>query len=185
MEKTPAQEEPKEKILFPTKNFNVVEKDGFIGIRPHSLSVKVFPYITGNSGLPEEVVLIKEPHPFRKGGEQIAIVSGSAEGEDPDLLATAQRELLEETGFEVTDPNRWTYLGTVNSAKSVDSEDPAFAVDVTGIERQEAKGDGSKAEAQMETVIMPIKKALDLPDMYIPALFIRVFKYVFGVDFNK
>ncbi len=184
-EKIPAQQEPTEKILFPSRYFNVIEKDGFIGIRPHSLSVVVFPYITGSSGLPEDVVLIKEPHPLRKGGSQIALVSGTAEGEDPDLLTTAQRELLEETGYEVTDPNRWTYLGVLTNSKIVEQEQPAFAVDVTGIKIQEPTGDGSEAEEKMEVIVMPIKKALDLPDMYISALFIRVFKYVFGVDFNK
>jgi 8-oxo-dGTP pyrophosphatase MutT (NUDIX family) len=174
-----------EKTLLPTKYFDVVDKSGWIGIKPHHLNVVVFPYILGETGLPEEVVLVKEKNPLRSNGEHISLVTGDAEGKDPDILSSAQRELKEETGFDVTDPNRWTYLGILTTSKLVEQEQPSFAVDVTGITRTEAKGDGSGMEDEMKVLIMPIKEALDLPDVYIPALFIRVFKYVFGIDFKK
>jgi len=167
------------KTLFPSRHFDVIEKEGFIGVRPRFLNVLVFPYIVGTSGLPEEVVLIKEPHPLRKGGEQISLVSGTAEGEDPDILSTAQRELLEETGYDVPDPDKWVYMGFVTGSKMVDSEQQIFAVDVTGVTPGEPEGDGSEAEEKMEVLTMDIDKAILLPDVYIAGLFIRVFKYVF------
>jgi len=175
----------KENILYSNKYFDVIDKDGWDGVRPHNLNVIVFPYVTGESKLPEEVILVKEKNPLRRGGEHISLVTGDAEGEDPDILSTAQRELKEETGYDVTDPNRWTYLGVVTTSKLLDQEQPAFCVDVTGIEPEKPQGDGSDKENQMKVLIMPIKEALDLPDAYIPTLFIRVFKYVFGIDFKK
>ena len=174
-----------EKVLLDTGWFEVLEKDGSFGIRPHHLNVIVFPYILGATGLPEEVILVKEKNKFRKGGEHISLVTGDAEGEDPDVLSSAQRELKEETGYDVTDTNRWTYLGLITTSKILEQEQPAFACDVSGISRKEPEGDGSKAEEQMKVLVMPIREALDLPDAYIPALFVKVFKYVFGISFSK
>lgn len=174
-----------ENVISTTSFFDVIEKDGWFGIKPHHLNVIVFPYIIGNTGLPEELVLVKEKNPLRTNGENIALVTGDAEGEDPDILSTAQRELKEETGYDVTDPNRWTYLGLVTNSKLVCQEQPAFCVDVTGISSSNPIGDGSVKEKKMEVVVMSIKEALDLPDVYIPALFMKVFKYVFGISFNN
>lgn len=173
------------KILYPTKYFDVIEEDGFVGIKPKNLNVIVFPYLAGEEGLPEQLIVIEEPNPLRRGGKTTTLVTGDAEGEDPDVLATAQRELAEETGYDITDPNRWTYLGIVTTNKMVEQEQPAFAVNCTGIDPIPPEGDGSKMEERTNVNVIPIKQALDSDCIYIPGLFVRVFKYVLGIDFNK
>lgn len=171
--------ENNKKLLYTTKYFDVIDSDGWKGIEIKNINVVVFPYILGESGLPEKVILIEELNPLRKNGKDITIVTGDAEGEDPDLLSTAIRELNEETGYNIEELSRWTYLGTLTNNKIIRQEQPCFAVNCTGIEPQLKKGDGSLAEKEIKVRVMDSSDALSLDCIYIHALFMRLFRYVF------
>jgi len=66
----------------------------------------------------------------------------------------------------------------------VDHEQPCFAVDVTGVKRGEATGDGSESEAQQEFILIPANDVVKVKDIFIPGLFIKLFKYVMGIDIH-
>jgi len=170
------------KILYETKGLNVVERDGRIGIVPTFMNVVVMPFVSDDQGLPLAIGVLKETNPFREGGLTISLITGTSEDEDPDLLTTAKRELLEESGFKADENDRWYYLGSVTSSKFVDHEQPCFAVDVTGLQKGEAITDGSPEEQEMEFKFIPANDVVKAKDIFIPGLFLKLFKYVLGID---
>ena len=170
------------KIIHETENFHLVEVENMVGIKPLFTNVVVMPFTSDSDGLPLTIGVLREPNPFREGGFDITLVTGCTDDEDGDLLSTAKRELLEETGFRVEDNSKWYYLGSATSSKFVDHEQPCFAVDVTGIEREVPKTDGTEKEKNSEFNFIAANDAVKAKDIFIPGLFLKLFKYVLGMD---
>ena len=169
------------KILFSTKYFDIEERVGVIGMCPYDLSVIIMPYVRGANGLPEKLGVLKEFNPYRNGEYSTTLITGMTEGADPDIFTTAQRELKEESGYDVAEPVRWTFLGFLTTSKRVDQEHPCFAVDITGVpEPEKPEGDGSEVEKKSEFMLMPVKDALESNDCLVPSLFLKLFRYQFG-----
>lgn len=175
----------KKESLFSTQHFDVVNRKGIVGIEPTNLNVVIMPY-SKEAGLPDKLGVLDEFNPFRSGEKSITLITGTAEGDDPDILSTAQRELKEESGYDVPDPDRWMFLGFLTTSKKIDQEHPCFAVDVTGLEVPTSnEGDGTEKEAKAKFMLIPVKEALDTNDCFIPALFLKIFKYVLGFTVDK
>jgi len=172
----------KDKIISSSPRFDVIDRNGHIGIIPKSDSVIILPYISDDSGHPLSIGVLKERNLFREGGFSTTLISGRCEDEDPNFLETAKRELKEESGFSVPDNSKWFFLGTVTASKMVDTEHPCFAVDVTGIKRGEATTDGSENEKQSEFLFISSNDVVKVKDVFVPALFLKLFKYVVGMD---
>jgi len=160
-------------VLHSNDWFNVIKMDGRVGTESNSLSVVILPY-TSVRGLPATVGVVDEKNPFREGGKSKTLVTGSSKEEDPDILSTAQRKLKEESGYDVLDPDRWTFLGFLTTSKHSSGSHPCFACDVTGLDCAVTEGE-EKAFS-----MVPVKDALDSDDCFIPALFMKVFRYIFG-----
>jgi hypothetical protein len=172
----------KDKIISSSPRFNVIDREGHIGIIPKSDSVIILPYISDDNGLPLSIGVLKERNLFREGGFSTTLISGRCEDEDPNFLETAKRELKEESGFSVPDNSKWFFLGTVTASKMVDTEHPCFAVNVTGIKKGEATTDGSENEKQSEFLFISSNDVVKTKDVFVPALFFKLFKYVVGMD---
>jgi 8-oxo-dGTP pyrophosphatase MutT (NUDIX family) len=172
----------KDKIISSSPRFDVIDRNGHIGIIPKSDSVIILPYISDDSGHPLSIGVLKERNLFREGGFSTTLISGRCEDEDPNFLETAKRELKEESGFSVPDNSKWFFLGTVTASKMVDTEHPCFAVDVTGIKKGEATTDGSENEKQSEFLFISSNDVVKVKDVFVPALFLKLFKYVVGMD---
>ncbi len=173
------------KILFNNKWFDVISIDKMIGVEPQELNVVIMPFERDVRGLPKSLGILKEYNPMRSGNYSMTLITGNAEGEDPDVLATAIRELKEESGYDVPDPDRWFYLGMMTASKIVKQEHPCFAVDVTGLTAAEKEGDGSEGEKKSEFLMSSVKEALRSNDAYIPTLFLKMFLYIWGFDLEK
>lgn len=163
-------------VLHTNDAFNVVLKDGRYGIEPNKLSVVVMAY-TSVKGLPVTIGVIDEVNPFRDGGKSLTLVTGYSNDEDPDIFSTAQRKLKDESGYDVMDPDRWTFLGFLTDGKYSSNSSPCFACDLTGIEPIEST-DSSNEPSSFR--LLQIKDAFDTDDCFIPALFMKMFRYIFG-----
>lgn len=170
------------KIFFENESFKVEERNGMLGIVPLFTNVVILPFLSDGQGLPLSVGVLEEPNPFRDGGLSVSLITGTSEDEDPDLLTTAKRELLEESGYDVDDNSKWYYLGSVTSSKFVDHEQPCFAVDVTGIKKGEPQPDENEKEQNMEFKFISANDVVKAKDIFIPGLFLKLFKYVLGID---
>jgi len=166
--------------LYSNKYFRVIEREGMFGIEPTMLNVVVMPFEKDGTNLPKSLGVLKEYNPMRDKNYSVTLVTGSTDDEDPDILSTAKRELKEESGYDVEDPNRWYFLGFLTTSKMVRQDHPCFAVDVTGLEVGERTTDGTENEEKSEFVMMPVKQALATNDCYIPSMFMKIFRFIFG-----
>jgi 8-oxo-dGTP pyrophosphatase MutT (NUDIX family) len=171
-----------EKIVFKSDWFDVVKEGEYSGIRTKDDSVLILPFISDDRGFPLMLGVLNEKNSFRNGGYSISVISGRPEDEDPNTLTTAQRELLEETGFDVTEDERWYFIGTLTGTKFVDSIHPCYAVDITDLTQGEVKTDGSEQEKLSTFKLIPTNEIISVEDPFISALFLRIFKYVVGID---
>lgn len=163
-------------ILLNTDQFDVIRKDNKVGIEPSKLTIVIMPYTTDPRGLPMSIGILREFNPFRDGNMSKTLITGVSEDEDPDILGTAQRQLKFESGFDVQDPDRWSFLGFLTTSKNNSGSHPCFACDVTGLEPETPKSDTEKSTFSL----VPVKDALDTDDCFVPAIFMKVFRYIFG-----
>jgi len=169
-----------EKILFETPKFNIVDRDGNHGIVSTIETVMVIPFISDDQGLPLMVGVMKEKNQFRDGGFTVSLLTGTCDSEDPDYLETAKRELAEETGYSVDDNSKWNFLGSLNSVKFLDKEFVCFSVDVSNIQKGERID--SEENRNSEFHFIPANDVVKSNDVFIPALFLKLFKFVVGMD---
>lgn len=167
-----------DKILHSTEDFQLIERDGNVGLKSMSMEVIVMPFTCDSEKLPLLIGVIYEKNPFRSGGElDVSLISGIADNEDPDLLSTARRALLDSSGVSIEDTDKWYYLGTSTSSKFVDNEYPCFAVDITDMEG-EIKNEG-------DFKFIPANDVIKTRDIFIPGLFLKLFKYVMGMNISN
>lgn len=168
-----------------TKYLNIVEKNGIEVVIPKKNSVVILPFITDENNLPKFLGVIEENNPFRFSGKLITLITGQHDDQDNDYFTTAKRELKEESGYEVNDIEKWTYLGNITTSKFVDQEQPCFAVNVTNVEKNEPEGDGSIQEELANFKILPISEAIAGTDCYISFCFLRLFKFTMNIDVQE
>lgn len=169
-------------IIHSTEKFNVIKDGDKMGIQPLSLSVAILPFVQDGRGLPKQLGILTEDNPMRSG-KSMTVITGKADGEDPDVLTTAQKRLLAITGLDVQDMNRWYFLGFLTTHKWVMQEIPCFAVDITGMVYNKPED----TDESKEFSIVGVNKALEADDCFIPAMFMKIFKF-FGYttqDENK
>jgi 8-oxo-dGTP pyrophosphatase MutT (NUDIX family) len=104
------------------------------------------------------------------------VISGSPDSDDLDILATAKRELKEEGGYNVEDTDKWEYLGNIYASKMVVNGNPAFGVDITGMEGVKPEGDGTGFELNSKFQLVSVKEAISNDDALISCLFLKIFQ---------
>jgi len=106
----------------------------------------------------------------------LCAITGSWDHPKEDFLTTAVRELHEEAGYRLTQPqvaNRFGPLGTCRGTKALDTLYYLYAVDVTGLEAEEAPGDGSQLESEASTRWMD-SLPKDCPDPLVQTMILRL-----------
>lgn len=169
------------KTLKSYKNFDVIEIEGHQKIKMTSMSVAVMPFTIDDQDMISKIGLLKEYNTLREGDFCHTLITGTIDNEDEDLLSTAKRELTEEGGF-TTPPDensRWIYLGNFYPYKDSDRQVPTFAVDVTGLPKTVATGDGSKKEELSELIMMPSNEIMVTEETLVLAAFLRLFNYFY------
>lgn len=164
------------KILFQNDHIEVIDNNDRVGIKQKNPSVIILPYVLDEIGNPKKLGLIAEPSLIRESKISYTVITGSPSEEDSDILSTAKRELKEESGYSVDDVEKWDYLGNIIGSKMVVNGNPAFGVNVTGIERGKKEGDGSETEENTKFSLVPVKEAIDHDDALISCLFLKIFQ---------
>jgi len=173
----------KTEVLFSTDKFDVVKKDDKIGIVPLTITVAVLPFTRDAKGLPGQLGVLKEFN-YIRSAVSLTVITGKAEGEDPDILTAAQRKMLDRSGLDVQEPERWHFLGFMTTHKMINQEIPCFACDITGMSLPEPDEDVDPVDEvddkEPEFVLMSVNQALDTTDCFIPTMFMLIFKFIFG-----
>jgi 8-oxo-dGTP pyrophosphatase MutT (NUDIX family) len=164
------------KILFQNEFIEVIQNKDRVGIKQKEPSVIILPYTTDSEGNPDKIGLLSEPSPIRDSKMSFTVISGSPDSSDIDILATAKRELKEEGGYDVDDTDKWEYLGNIYTSKMVVNGNPAFGVDITGMEGTKPEGDGTGFELNSKFKLVSIKDAISNDDALISCLFLKIFQ---------
>ena len=172
------------KILFDSDRFSVIGRGDRVGIEPKSQYVCVLPFTKDSRGLPLALGCMVEYNQIRCKWTDTAI-TGKAEGADPDILSSAQRKMLDRSGLDIQEADRWYFLGFMTTHKMINQEFACFAVDVTGVDLPEAEEkdeDAEPDEYDPRFEMRGVNQALDTDDCFIPTMFMKVFRYIFGFN---
>lgn len=134
-----------DKILYSGKWLSIIERDGWYVFSQETNSKGVV-YILIVDREEEKPILGRfEICPAHKDETQTltSITGGINIKREP--IKVAVEEIYEEAGYRVS-PEQLVSLGKVNLTKSSDTIGHLYVVDVTGLERGEAPGDGSFGE---------------------------------------
>ena len=183
--------EQKEKnitTLLKTEWFSIVEVafDGAImsGIWKDDRNAVVLPYITNASEIEatddvkieiSKVGVRYELNPLKENNYTYTAITGNIEEDETDLDG-AKRELLEESGYDVSDDKRWIYLGEITTSKLTNEKHPCFAVNINNIEQDEIIGDGSINEQKSKFELIDPEKIFDLEDTFLNTTLLKLLK---------
>ena len=166
-------------VLYDAKRFNVVKITGdnkidTTGIEFETDNVIVFPYTLDRNGNLEYVGIINEANNLRKNGFSDTVVSGTVE-ENETFLQCAKRELLEETGYNVEENEKWNYCGKISATKACATLHPCFLVDISNLTQQKIKGDGSKGEKLSEFKLVKPSQIIKSTDALVLTMLFKYF----------
>lgn len=164
--------------IHQTKRFDVVKRNKKVGIEIKKVTVGVLPYTISDNML-SAVGVLNEFNSFRKGQYCNTLITGTLEADDLDLLTCAIRELEEEGGYVQKDVDQWVFLGSFKLSKASNEEINVYAVNVTGIEQGQAKGDGSKKEELSRLRMSNINDAILTDEALFLASFLRLFDFFY------
>ena len=173
--------------LFETPYFDIVEVNGKYGVHTKTVSVAVLPFTVSKGGIIEKIGVLKEWNPLRETNYADTLITGTIDNSDADAYEAAVRELYEEGGYKLdpADTNRWVFLGNFHDSKDSDRQYPAFAVDVTGIQKGNNQPDGSHQEANSELTMVDVSEALQSSETLLLGAFLRLFNVMYQKSFNN
>lgn len=175
-------------LLYKNDWFKIVERwyDGAMmsGIEIPD-GVVVLPYETTPQGIITKLGIRYEMNPL-KGTELVTTaITGGIDDKDETPWHGAVREMKEETGYVIEDPEKWIYLGKIDMHKVVRQVDYTYAVNVTGIKPiPNPSGDGTVNEQKSKFQMESLSTALEVNDAYILSMFMKLFLRLYGNSFT-
>lgn len=173
------------KVIFDTPYFEVVQADGKHGLLIKNTSVAILPYTINDSGIVDQIGVLKEWNPLREGNYASTLITGTIDNSDEDAYATAVRELMEEGGIDMRgdSPDKWTYLGNFYDSKDTDRCTPTFAVDITG---KTPDAPGTVGEEKSKFLIKDANEVITLSrETLLLAAFLRLFNVMYQKSFKN
>lgn len=170
----------KVEVLFENKWVQVLEKTSERGSYTYTSSnwcggegVAILPFKKSGDGELDLVFLGRyEVCPAHSNTFDLCSITGGMDKDGEPAHITAQRELLEESGYNA-ELDRFTYLGNALPSKQSSNIQYLFAVDVTGLEQQEIVGDGTMGEDGAYVKWHTIEEIVKSEDPLISMMIIR------------
>lgn len=155
--------------------FEIISKDDFYAIKNSHSVVSVVVYTLDEEGLLDKIGIVTEDNPHFQSGTYTGLVMGKVEDGDSSLLQRAKLETKEESGYDVTEPERWNFLGEVYTSKIFPDPIYCYSVDVTGLDQGEIKGDGSIEESTIKFELITLSEAKKINDSILQTCFFKLF----------
>jgi 8-oxo-dGTP pyrophosphatase MutT (NUDIX family) len=137
--------------------------------------VAVLPYADFPEG--RRYLIKSEMTPCWSLEQVLSAITGGYEGAD--IIDDAVREMLEETGYDI-DRGELIPLGESYASKSADTVYTLFSVDLTGKEQGEARGDGSRVEAESAAVWLTARHLSTIRDPQVSVMYVRLLALLGG-----
>lgn len=173
IERTIARLKNRDEILFQGNWLSIILRDGWYEFAQYNTSaggVYILPY---RDGYPEKPILGRyeiTPAHLDTKPTLTTITGGININRRP--IDVAIEEMHEEAGYKV-ERNQLVSLGTVYLAKGADFVGHLYAIDITGLPRGEAPGDGSKGEEGAYCDWVSVKKMINCKEPVVSCLLLR------------
>ena len=152
------------KILYQDQRIKL-EYNGNYYLTDINPCVFIFPYTISEEGYPNKIGVI--------GDKDLSVISISPSDLDSDVFSTAKRGLKEITGFDITDTDKWDFLGTVKIFNGLSKGFPSFSIDITGsVAELESENNISDKHFNLVTAM----QALECDNSTIHCLFLKTFQ---------
>jgi 8-oxo-dGTP pyrophosphatase MutT (NUDIX family) len=161
------------------KPFEIISKEDFYAIKNEKSVIAVAVYTLDDEGLLDKIGLVTEDNPHFQSGRYTGLVMGKVEDDDTSLLSRAKIETREESGFDVTDAERWSFLGELFTSKIFPEPIYCYSVDVTGLEAGKITGDGSEAEATIAFKLAGLDEVQKINDSIVQSCFFKLFNKLY------
>lgn len=161
-----------DKVLYSGKWLSVIERDGWYVFSQETASKGVVYILIIDRNKQKPILGRFEVCPAHGDTTQTltSITGGINIKREP--LDVAIEEIYEEAGYRVS-PEQIIHLGKVNLTKSTDTIGYLYAMDVTGLERGKAPGDGSFGEIDSYCDWVSIEEAAGCKCPVMSALLLR------------
>jgi 8-oxo-dGTP pyrophosphatase MutT (NUDIX family) len=164
--------------------FEVINIEGTYAVLNKHSAVAVLVYTLDENGVLDKIGTVTEPNPHFPSQTYTGLVMGKAEAEDRSLLARAKQETKEETGYDVKDQNRWSFIGEMITTKLLPGPVYCYSVDVTGLEQGEIIGDGSSHEKELKFELLDLNRASEINDTILQTCFFKLFNKLYKKEFQ-
>lgn len=164
--------------------FDIISKDDYYAIRNNSSVVAVILYTLDENSLLDGIGVVKENNPHFQSGAYTGLVMGKVENEDPSLLFRAKREVLEETGYDVKEDDRWSFLGEMYTSKIFPEPIYCYSVDITDLKNEKIKGDGSEHESSIIFQLLSLREAKMVNDSILLSCIFKLFLKLYKTELD-
>lgn len=174
---------PERKVVREGKFEIIIEEGEHFYLVDKRDKICVLPYTIDTRGLLDKIGVMEDWNPTEKS-KVITILSDYISADDNTDLLGANRMLFEITGVNVTEADRWMFLGAIYSNMASESELQIYAVNITEIEIKEDENVEEEKKAKRFRM-MDSSKVLQSDDMTFLASYIRLFEYFYVNSLNK
>ena len=165
--------------------FYLETKDDIYAIKNNHPGVVAISYTIDENGAIDTIGVVTEENPHFPNGTYTGLVMGTIEKTDSSLLQRVQDELKEEAGYDITDIDKWSYLGELYTSKLFVSPLYCYAVDVTGAHHSIPKGDGSEQEKTLKFKMINLSEINNIQDSILQSCFFKLFSSLHKEHFNN
>jgi len=165
--------------------FEVINIEGIYAVLNTHSAVAVLVYSLDEKGVLDRIGVVTEPNPHFLSKTYTGPVMGRVETEDKSLLSRAKQETKEESGYDVNDQSRWSFIGEMITSKLLPEPVYCYAVDVTGLEQGEITGDGSEKEKALKFELLDLNRVSEINDTILQACFFKLFNKLYKKEFNN
>ena len=163
-----------------TTPFEIIQKDGIHAIKCKKSAVAVILYTLDTEDLLDQIGVVTEQNPHYPGGIYSSVVLGGIESDDSSLLSRAKAEVLEESGYDVNEAERWNYMGELFTSKLLPEPIYCYSANITGLDAKSPKGDGSLSEKNIKFELLPINRVQEIKDSILQACFFKLFSKLYN-----
>jgi len=171
------------KIIAKGKYEEVIEINDHFYIVPKKQQIAVLPYTIDTKGLLDKVGVIKD-YNYILNAYNYTLICGYINKDDETNLVAANRILFEIIKTNVTNANKWMYLGNIFNGLMSDSPIDLYCVDITDIKIPETK-EVVEIINNKKFELLDSSYVVTSDDMLLLSSFLRLFNYFYVSSLEK
>jgi 8-oxo-dGTP pyrophosphatase MutT (NUDIX family) len=161
--------------------FELVKTEGTYAVLNKHSVVAVLVYTLDENGVLDKIGAVTEFNPHFSSKLYTGLVMGKVELEDKSLLSRAKQETKEESGYDVKDHSRWSFIGEMITSKLLPDAIYCYSVDVTGLIQEKLSGD----EKDLKFELLDLNVAFEINDTILQTCFFRLINKLYKKELNS